>query len=89
MCHIKTREKIIDDGDINNLIVGIVLRQRGSFDFGLINKTAKYHLKGAQISINNKDLNAKITHTLDIYTKNRFFSYKDGNYYRNKLTLTR
>ena len=89
MCHIKTREKIIDDGDINNLIVGIVLRQRGSFDFGLINKTAKYHLKGSQISINNKDLNAKITHTLDIYTKNRFFSYKDGNYYRNKLTLTR
>jgi len=81
MCRINTKSNIVNQGDINNLVVGIINRQCAPFNEDKIKDIVLYHSTGAKISISVSEIEALIKTRLDTLVRNDFVTYKRGQYY--------
>ena len=85
MCHIKTKSNIKNQGDINNLVAGLINRQCTPFHKSKSVEMAMYHTEGAGIPVEKKALDELICIRLDTLVRNDFIAYKKGTYYPNTI----
>lgn len=85
MCHINTKSNIVNQGDVNNLVVGIINRQRVPFTELMIKDMVMYHSAGAKVEIKLPEIENLINKRLDTLVRNDYISYRRGTYYPKSI----
>lgn len=81
MCRVKSGKMLKNQQDLQNLIIGIINRQKDSYDKNKILSIAKYFCKDADIEVGNSLLSNTIDDNLDFLYRKKIIDCKDGNYY--------
>ena len=80
MCKVKSGAQIKNQQDVQNLIVGIIFRQTGTYQIDDILNIVLYYMKDSPYNISEDDLYYIISDTLDmLYIRNRI-KCKNGVY---------
>lgn len=85
MCHINTKNKIMNQSDINSLVTGIIFRQCAPFKESQIKDIVLYHSAGAMVDIDEKEIEKLIRTRLDTLERNDYISCKKNEYYPKSI----
>lgn len=80
MCKIKSGRSISNNEDVRNLITGIILRQNKAYYKEKIVKQVSDYMKGASISLSDKEINHLVDNSLDIFSRNDEVDCFNGRY---------
>ncbi len=80
MCKVKSGSQIKNQQDIQNLIVGIIFRQRAPYQIDDILNIVLYYTKNSQYNISEDDLYYTISDTLDMLCVRNRVKCKNGVY---------
>lgn len=80
MCKVKSGVNIKNKSDLQNMIIGIILRQSKQYNEREIYKAVMYHSKNAQIAINSDYVKNMINDNLDFLIRCKKVSCMDGVY---------
>lgn len=80
MCKVKSGTQIKNQQDIQNLVVGIIFRQRVAYRIDDILNIVLYHTKNSQYCVSEEDLYYNISDTLDMLCTRNRIRCKNGVY---------
>lgn len=80
MCKVRSGAKIRNQQDVQNLVTGIIFRQRGAYRINDILKIVLPYMKGSQYKISEDDLYCIIADTLDMLCIRSRIKCKNGIY---------
>ncbi len=80
MANVKYGADIKNNGDLQNLITGLILRMRKPYTLSsMVNLVAKFN-KGSEVKITKRELTQMVEETLDLFQRNDLVSCMDGEY---------
>jgi pantothenate kinase-related protein Tda10 len=80
MCKVKSGAKIKNQQDVQNLVIGIIFRQRAAYQIDNILSIVLYYMKNSQYEISVDDLYDTIADTLDMLRVRNRVKCRNGIY---------
>lgn len=80
MCTIKTGTAIETQADVRNLVLAIILRQRGLFEENNVQSLARDYLTESSYSVSQYELHGIISNYLDLLCRNQELSRRGEKY---------
>lgn len=80
MCKVKSGINLNSETDLQNMVIGIILRQQTKYQENDILKTAKYYSQNANFPIKTITLKRTIRRSLDILVRFEKVNCLDGIY---------
>ncbi len=85
MCKVKTGALIVNKGDVQNMIVGIILRQQNKYKKEEILEMSKKYFQGSALEMDNNTFMEIIEENLEIFSRNEKIFCENGNYIPRSL----
>ena len=78
MCKVKIKEHIANYGDVQNVVMGTILRQKGEYKDDHILTTVMQYCQGARITVDRIKTKIMIAESLDILQRNNRIICNNG-----------
>lgn len=85
MCKVKTGKLILNSQDVQNMVVGIIFRQKKKYKLDTIVDLASFYLKGSPVKMKRKELSRIVEDNLNLLAVNGRINYQNGHYYPTPL----
>lgn len=80
MCKVKVGKHIENYGDVQNIIIGTILRQRKEYRYDHILDTVMSYCQGAQFAVDVMKAKKMVLESLDILQRNNRIKCRNGKF---------